>query len=78
VNNNKIWHSRIKKAEGVDSFELEGSNMVFDSLDGLVSFCLKTKSDLLAPAIGSPFTVLWQRKKNSVGGYKDFHTQTQK
>ncbi len=79
VSGNKIWHSRIKKAEGVDSYELEGSNMVFESLEALVNFAVKTKSDVLAcAATGSPFVLSWQKKKNGVGGYREFQAEQKK
>ena len=75
VAGNKIWHSRIMHEEGRNTFELDGTNQVFDSLEALVNFG-KARNDLLAtPAAGGPFVALWQRKKNSVGGYKEFTSQ---
>ncbi len=72
VHGGKIWHTRIKHDGG--KFELEGTNQTFDALEAVVAFAMRSKNDLIAvpPVSGNPFSLLWQRKRNQVGGYKDF------
>lgn len=72
VRDGKIWHTRIKHTAGGERFELDGTMQAFGSLEALMGSLIRNRyQKILTACPGNPFEALWQRRKNSVGGYTE-------
>jgi hypothetical protein len=71
VKGGKIWHTRIKHESAGNTYELDGTQQLFNSLSELIAVAIKSKfENISTPCSGSVFETLWKKKKNAVGGYK--------